>query len=367
MYVLVFTTLLLLVIIEQSNKRNELKTISVVIAFLLLVMQDGLRWETGTDWNPYYRFFLNPNKDNYLFEIGFIEFAKLSYTISKEYTLFLFLQSLIVNSLILSTLYKFSNYPILSIFIYYCLYTPSMGMSRQFLAIAICIYSIRYLQPLKVLRFISLIIIASLFHKSALIFTLLIFIRREYKIKIYITASIIAIVISLSGVIRLIPSELILLLEGGEEGHLTHYFESGYGQNSTSLFNIIVSILRRSIFIGLGIWKYNYIKNKIRNFHIFFNIYFISYVIYIIFSGSPLQIFVSRLNLYFYFSEALIIPYLLICFKNYSKIIYLLVAIIYCGIFLIKSFNTYNRPGYDNIFIPYKGIFINHEYKRTMW
>lgn len=57
MYVLVFTTLLLLVIIEQSNKRNELKTISVVIAFLLLVMQDGLRWETGTDWNPYYRFF----------------------------------------------------------------------------------------------------------------------------------------------------------------------------------------------------------------------------------------------------------------------------------------------------------------------
>lgn len=367
MYFLIFIILILLILFEQSNRRNELRVISLVIVFILLVIQDGLRWETGTDWNPYYRFFTNPNKDNYLFEVGFIEFAKLSYFLSKEYTLFLFLQSIIVNSLIISTLYKFSNYPILSIFIYYCLYTPSMGMSRQFLAIAICIYSIRYLQPLKVIKFILLIIIASLFHKSAYIFLLLIFLRKEYNIKIYISLSIVAIVISVSGLIRLIPSELILILEGGEEGHLTHYFESGYGQNSTSLFNIIVSILRRSIFVGIGIWKYNYMKNRIKYFKLFFNIYFISYIIYIVFSGSPLQIFVSRLNLYFYFSEALIIPYLLICFKNYSKIIFLLVAIIYCGIFLIKSFNTYNRPGYDNIFLPYKGIFFNQDYKRTMW
>ena len=27
--------------------------------FFLFVLHDGLRWETGTDWGNYYRFFLN--------------------------------------------------------------------------------------------------------------------------------------------------------------------------------------------------------------------------------------------------------------------------------------------------------------------
>ncbi len=367
MYVFVFIIILFLVLVEQSSLRTRFKNISVLIVFLLLTIQDGCRWETGTDWNPYYNFFINPHKNNYLFEIGFIKLAEFFYWISKEYTIFLLAQALIVNYLITNTIYKFTNYPVLTMFVYYCLYTPSMGMSRQFLAIAICIFSIRYLLNFNIYKFLFCVFLASLFHKSAIIFIIVLLLRKQFDISFIIIVSLSAIAFSLSGIVRHIPPELILIIDGGEEGHLTHYFESGYGQNETSITFILLSIIRRSIFIGICIWKYHILNEKIKWFTILFNIYFLSYFIYIVFSGSPLQIFVSRLNLYFYFAESFIISYILLTFKNGSRVIYLSLVTIYCAIFLIKSFNTYNRPGVDNIFLPYKGIFINTDYKRTMW
>ena len=58
--------------------------------FFLFVLHDGLRWETGTDWGNYYRFFLNCLWDEWeQFEPGYVLFNQLIRGLTIDYNVFL--------------------------------------------------------------------------------------------------------------------------------------------------------------------------------------------------------------------------------------------------------------------------------------
>ena len=109
--------------------------------FFLFVLHDGLRWETGTDWGNYYRFFLNCLWDEWeQFEPGYVLFNQLIRGLTIDYNVFLLCEAVIVWGLIFPTIRKYSPDPLLTLFCLYCTLLPVLGMNRQLISLAISIY-----------------------------------------------------------------------------------------------------------------------------------------------------------------------------------------------------------------------------------
>lgn len=125
--------------------------------FFLFVLHDGLRWETGTDWGNYYRFFLNCLWDEWeQFEPGYVLFNQLIRGLTIDYNVFLLCEAVIVWGLIFPTIRKYSPDPLLTLFCLYCTLLPVLGMNRQLISLAISIYSIRFILNRQWIFFICL-------------------------------------------------------------------------------------------------------------------------------------------------------------------------------------------------------------------
>lgn len=139
--------------------------------FFLFVLHDGLRWETGTDWGNYYRFFLNCLWDEWeQFEPGYVLFNQLIRGLTIDYNVFLLCEAVIVWGLIFPTIRKYSPDPLLTLFCLYCTLLPVLGMNRQLISLAISIYSIRFILNRQWIFFYLSILLACPFHLSILIF-----------------------------------------------------------------------------------------------------------------------------------------------------------------------------------------------------
>ncbi|EBP6603902.1 EpsG family protein, partial [Salmonella enterica subsp. enterica serovar Tennessee] len=80
-------------------KNKNIKIYGLMLSFLFLVSFCSLRWQTGTDWLPYYDDFMSPG-NRHDFEIGYVLYVKLIRYLTDNYTLFLFTTSIIPIALI---------------------------------------------------------------------------------------------------------------------------------------------------------------------------------------------------------------------------------------------------------------------------
>jgi hypothetical protein len=353
-------------VFEGISKRNL--SICWIICFMLLVFQDGLRWETGTDWIPYSTYFdrcLELTDDK--FEWGYASLSKLIRLFTSEYTVFLVAYALILYSLVFKCIKRHAINPFLSLFLYYCMTLPILGMNRQFLALGICLYSIRYIIEKRFFYFVACIGVAMLFHLSAIMFFIVYFFRKSFDVRIYIILLLIALGISFSGIVNLLPLDLFLVISSDTADRMESYAEGFISGNVVvnPLF-VLLSLSKRLLWIVIII-LYVYTKKKEdRTFAVLFNTYVFSLLFYIIFNNTILQIIVSRGLLFFNITEIFIIPYALLAFKNNGgkKILFLLLILF--GIAnLKKGIDAYAAPGETtDLFVPYKGIFINTDYVR---
>ena len=84
---------------------------------------------------------------------------------------------------------------------------------------------------------------------------------------------------------------------------------------------------------------------------------------YVVFNGTVLQLFVSRGLLYFNLAEMMIIPYILYLFtQNWGKMLVMTAIVGYVYISVFKGFANYGEG--NDVFLPYKGLFINTDYER---
>lgn len=120
------------------------------------------------DWKSvFHNSFLN-------YEKGYVIFNKLLGHISQDEQFLLFTCAFISIAAFTYLIYKYSKFPFLSIIIYLglpCFLMVFSGL-RQALAIAITILSFQFIQKKKPIQFIVVVIIATLFHSSAIIFLL---------------------------------------------------------------------------------------------------------------------------------------------------------------------------------------------------
>lgn len=369
MYLTVLVILIILAFLDLFGGIS-LKKLSIywLFCFVLLVCHDGLRWETGTDWVPYSTYFetcLNLMNDD--FEWGYATLSKLVRVFTNEYTFFLLLHAIILYFFVFNSIKKYALNPFLSLFLYYCATLPLLGMNRQFIAFGICLYAIRYIMERKKLCFAISLTAAMAFHLSAVVFAIAYFFNKPLNVKKYALLLLAAVGISMSGLINQFPLEAFALLSSDMADKMSFYADDFVtGNVAINPLFILLSLSKRLIWIVLIlVYVYN-AKKSDKYFCLLFNIYVFSLLFYIVFNNTILQILVSRGLLYFNIAEIFIIPYVLLAFKdNGGKKILFVLLILFGLTNLKKGINSYASPGETtDLFVPYKGIFINTDYVR---
>lgn len=127
----------------------------------------------GTDYAMYEYMYFNQYAQNIeKVEIGYKILMQLSYQLFGENAyLFFTLCSALTILPIYIIIKKYSNKPGESLFYFVALgfYVLSFNMVRQSIALAICFFALKYMFNRKIIKYVITILIASLFHMTALI------------------------------------------------------------------------------------------------------------------------------------------------------------------------------------------------------
>jgi hypothetical protein len=143
--------------------------------FFIIFLFSALRFDVGYDYSMYYeliegniKYFEDQiNRIEYLprkiiFLSSFLGFSQLFFIISSFIITFFFYKAIKENSLD----------PKLSTLIFICFpifFYMSLSVVRQYIAIAMIFYGFRFIKERKILHFFCLVLLAMLFHKSAII------------------------------------------------------------------------------------------------------------------------------------------------------------------------------------------------------
>lgn len=176
-YIIVFWILALVALLMELNLTRKARLTLLSLACFLLILFVGLRWQTGNDWTNYYRFYIHlpsPPEQFAYFEPGFKILSAIIAKSGLPFAGFNLIYAAIYLTLMFLS-FKHENLDI-SGWLALELYSPFlfglMGTTRQVMAMAICMYSVRYLLSRESFKFLTCVAIASTFHISALVFLL---------------------------------------------------------------------------------------------------------------------------------------------------------------------------------------------------
>jgi hypothetical protein len=288
----------------HDNKWN----LQLKLLFILYVLIIGFRFEVGGDW------------ETYLFEIEIIkngdDTSALFYMAKDPVYIILnniaiytdtgvYLVNIITAIIFTYGLFEFCLFqkrPLLSIIVAvpYLITVVSMGYTRQSGAIGVVMLALVAILQNKNLKFFILIIVASLFHKSAVILIFLIILSKSKRIYFNIIGFLL---ISILLYIFIIQDSLDALING--------YIINEY-QSSGTLMRILLNILPASIFL-LYSKKFILRESEIKfwkwmSFTSFIFIYF--------FNVSPSSTAVDRVALYWIPIQLFVLSNIPDIFKN---------------------------------------------------
>lgn len=345
---------------NSKHIKGNLLNMFFFIAFCLLVFHDGFRWGIGTDWENYRTFFdrcLLISMESY--DWGYVILNQIIRSFTDNYTVFLVSFAVIQYWLFFISIRKYSVNPVLTLFLFYCMMLPSLGMNRQLLAMAICLCSIRFIFSRQIIYFTICIIFAALFHKSAVFFFISYFLINKFADKIYLLLLLLSIVIAITGIVNRIPLSLFLILGESSFEKMSEYASN---PEKGSLLFTILALMKRLIWLFF-LFMYKRTHQIDSTFSYFFNIYFIATILFVSLNNSILQIIVGRGLFYFYIGEIFLIPYILNLFKK-NVTIYVIMGVIglYSYVNIEKGFNYYKEAMGVDIFRPYNSVFNDNTY-----
>lgn len=275
---------------RQYNKSN--KRFYLLLSFITPLLLCALRFYVGTDYSAYY----NQCKSETAGNIGFNIISHIANRIGDCKVLFSIYGAvtLIFGYLSLNNIEK--KYRTLSLFLYLLLYfVVGFNIMKQTLAISIVLYAIKYIKKEKLLSYILLISLATIFHTTAII---AIFIYPILKIKKILPKFIIIVIFALSAI--KLQSIVALLSYLPVLNHFAIYSDTSInsiGNNYTFYLQLLILI----IFL---------IFNKtIQKNNTDYKQYLYIYIIGVILSFSGfLNPFIKRIALYFSSIEIFILP-----------------------------------------------------------
>jgi len=328
-----------------------------LLSAFVVILISGLRWKTGTDWNPYFNLF-NDNQSwgdffSVAYEHGYLFLNALVKQFTDDYTVLLFTIVIIVVGLKYSAISILSPYPLIAILINVSFYAGDMFNVRQGIAIAIVVFSAVFIVRKQFKSFLICVFIASSFHITAIsfIFAYKLFYMKmdNSKIIAYLLLSFLSSLILNVGDLLLIVSDYIFPFISDKIGRYV-VMDIHVASDIPLWLRQVLGFTKRFFIVLILL----YLSTKIRDekFKGFFNLFIVSVFLYI-FLNDVHPVF-KRLAMYYSFFEVILLSYIIIPFKGSSKFLILLLIIVYS-----YSKYIYGFQSNWNLFFPYENIFNN--------
>lgn len=184
-YLILYFVLMISVFLSHGLKANGLKKLYIIncimlISLAILRSSSDPSWPDTTNYLEHFIYFAR-SKD-FLgslrsgWEPGIIILAKLFGIISIEKQFFICVFGIIILVPIFNMIWIYSENPLMGISVFYAMgFLTSTSIYRQWIAIAILTYSIRYIENRKFFKFLCIVLIAMCFHRTAVIFLIVYF------------------------------------------------------------------------------------------------------------------------------------------------------------------------------------------------
>lgn len=341
----------------RITRQQMCNRVCLLSVFLILFALSACRLNVGNDYAKYVEFMHLVNCDAYVpTEIGFNLLVKLVYGLSgfENYLLVFAAYAFVTILLFLLAMYEQSDDFPLTFFLFMSLgyYFQTFSTVRYYLALAIALYSMKFVLRRQWGRFVVLILLGSTFHKSLLVI-----------IPLYILASLpwkkwqLAIGVLFCTTFLFCQDfylKLVVLLYPTYED--TEYLEGG-----TSYINIL-RCLAVLIFAGLVIYmqrhdgrEHSADDEDDRRFGFYFYLNLGALVLYVFCSFLPI---ISRIGYYLTVSHILFLPMLLRRVENERwrrlfRLGIILAAFLYFAIYMSRADND------GTLILPYKTFFFN--------
>lgn len=337
-------------VIRNDTEKMEIGFLEIIFCLLPLLLLVSIR-TVGFDYEAYanaYDYLHYTEITNILNDIQFEAGYVLLNIISPTFIFLIFFLGLVTLTIKYKAIYSLSPYPVVSILLLFLAYLLNfeMGQIRQALAMSLALYSIQFYKSKK--KFIFYVLIAILFHYSAIIFLFILFIPKKIK-KLNFYAMSLIVAVFLYFTIEPLFVKISNYLPGFGAAKLMYYYEDEKGQIGISLPLVSLKFLLLFLFLS---FKSRIIELCKPLYEYIFNIYFLSVFIYIAFAFFP-QI-AGRGGVYFSIFDIILIPIILKAIKNpYFRVLtFVLFSIIY-GIMFTNFLNTWEIS-----FIPYQSWII---------
>lgn len=349
----------------RITRQQMCNRICLLAIFLILFALSACRLNVGNDYARYVEFMHLVNCDSYVpTEIGFNLLVKLIYGLSgyENYLLVFAVYAFVTVLLFLLAIYEQSDEFPLSFFLFMTLgyYFQTFSTVRYYLALAIALYSMKFVLRRQWGRFLALILLGSAFHKSLLVVIPLYYLasRRWKKWQLGLAALFCTTFLFMQDFYLKI---VVFLYPTYED---TEYLEGG-----TSYINILrcAAVL---IFAGVVLWMQ---KRQSRvyaaeeeagqvgrgmeddRFHFYFFLNLGALVLYVFCSFLPI---ISRIGYYLTVSQILFLPMLLkqIPDKKWRRLLrvgVILAAVLYFMVYLSRADND------GVLLLPYQSFFFH--------
>jgi hypothetical protein len=326
-------------------KSKVLNFVTLIVS-IIVILFESLRWKTGTDWNPYFELFINPEIVSINEPLYYLLNCFVAYFFN-SYTIILFIISSFSIFSIINVLKTFKLNPLFGILIYLSLFIGYWGMNRQIFSIVCAFYMYMKIIEKKNLAVFFWFIMGVMFHNSFVFLFFILFFNNKHFFKFSLIFILLIVAFFNGNYIVFFLGNFSFLLDKHDL-----YANLEFGGN------ILFTILRRapvsSLIFYFFLWLY-FKKKSVDSSFIFFSFLYILGFILTILLYDVFPIFVNRFSLYFLISEIFLVPYFFNLIKApFSKIIYILFFICFYLYVFINNIN-YNRELYD----PYISIFDN--------
>lgn len=298
-----FASMFFAVLYQKKQKwpitKNTNRTVWAVASAVPLTAVSAIRFEVGTDY--FFAYLKNYYVRNIAvsFEPAFGGLYKLLKLFSAHYQWIFIISSALISFFVFTAIYQQSSNPALSIFLYVAstYYFIGMNAVRQFCAMSICLYAMKYLASKNNWwKYTGWVIIASLFHRTSLVMLLMLAINMIPVKRNFL----IAYAVILAGMIPAFP---LLIQIFQRIPHYGVYFGSEFDEKSFEVTWFLISLA--VVAFSLVFYKLSQ-GDKITEVHI--KSMLISVGILLFSAQIPL---IKRISWYFAFSQIILLPRIL--------------------------------------------------------
>lgn len=360
-YFSIYLILLLLAFWDFQYPSKKGKMIFFIPIIIFFIIIGGLRWNTGNDWLPYYRYFDFFDWDSYYsratFEPGYSQLTRLVIALGGDYTVFLIVYSILMIGLRSFFLYKYVNSILLACLLYYGNNLFDFAATRQWLGISILLLGLPYIIKRKFVPFLLVLLVAMSVHLSLISFLPAYFLyHKKWSTTSQVVVLLICIIIGYSGLFSGLMNTLTSIIpnEGGRlYTKANAYIEMNEeliasGGSGKSVMGTVLGIAKRALVIPIFLYFKKNISKCNKNYLGFLNLFIFGNAIYFLLGNLGLGL--GRMATAYYPFEIL----LLCLIVDYSKKrkLWFLIVVLYSLVKLI-----FTTASLDGIYVPYYWIF----------